>query len=361
MTPSNLTSSPLPLSILDLVPVSEGSSGPQAIANSISLAQAADAAGYTRYWIAEHHNTTSVVSSAPEILIGVLATQTRRIRVGSGGIMLPNHAPLKVAENFRTLEALAPGRIDLGIGRAPGTDGVTALALRGSQEALHRDDLPDQLAELRAYSGQDDGGAGYFPAGHPLGAVRASPADVPLPPIYLLGSSTYSAQLAAHLGYGFAFAYHFSAATAGEAMSLYRQNFRPSAQLEAPHAILATTAVAADTAPEAERLASSLGLMFLNIRRGQSRPIPSPEEALAYPYSAAERAFVEGYRATQTVGTPPQVRAGLEALVARYGADEIMITAALHSHAARVHSYELIAQEFGLGQQKSARLEAAPA
>ncbi|MGY2892672.1 LLM class flavin-dependent oxidoreductase [Deinococcus sp. UYEF24] len=343
----------LPLSILDLVPVPEGSSSSQAILNSISLAQAADRAGYTRYWIAEHHNMKSVVSAAPEILLGVVATQTSRIRVGSGGIMLPNHAPLKVAENFRTLEALAPGRIDLGIGRAPGTDGVTALALRGSQEALHRDDLPDQLAEMLAYTGAE----GYFPAGHPLGQVRATPQDVPLPPIFLLGSSTYSAVLAAQLGYGFAFAYHFSSAQAEQAMTLYRQNFRPSAQLEKPHAILATVAVAADTEAEAVRLSSSIGLMFLNIRKGLREFIPSPETALAYPYTPQERGFVESYAATHSVGTPTQVRASLEALAARYGADELMITAALHDPAARNHSYELIAEEFGLGQPAQASVE----
>ncbi|GGJ80790.1 N5,N10-methylene tetrahydromethanopterin reductase [Deinococcus aquiradiocola] len=310
----------------------------------MALAQAADRAGYTRYWVAEHHNMTSVVSSAPEVLLGVLATQTERIRVGSGGIMLPNHAPLKVAENFRTLEALAPGRIDLGIGRAPGTDGVTALALRGSQDALHRDDLPDQLAELRAYTGE----AGYFPPSHPLGSVRATPQDVPLPPIYLLGSSTYSAQLAAQLGYGFAFAYHFSAANAAEAMRLYRETFRPSAQLQRPHAILATVAVAADTEAEAQRLSSSIGLSFLNIRKGLSLPLPSPGEALAYPYTAQERAFVEGYAATHAVGTPGQVRAKLEALAGRYGADELMLTGAVHDPAARIRSAELIAAAFGL-------------
>ncbi|WP_425148189.1 LLM class flavin-dependent oxidoreductase [Deinococcus sp.] len=351
--------SALPLSILDLVPVSAGSGSAQAIRSSVALAQAADAAGYTRYWIAEHHNSSSVVSASPEVLIAVLATQTQRIRVGSGGVMLPNHAPLRVAEAFRTLEALAPGRIDLGIGRAPGSDGATALALRGSPEALHRDDLPDQLAQVRAYSAQDDA-AGYFPAGHPLGAVRAAPTDVPLPPIYLLGSSSYSAQLAAHLGYGFAFAYHFSAAGADEAMSLYRQGFRPSAQRQQPHAILATVAVAAPSEAEAERLAASLGLMFLNIRKGQPRPVPSPEEALAYPYTASEQAFIQSYRATQTVGTPRQVRAGLEALAARYGADEIMLTAALHDPQARIRSYELIAQAFGLGQQQAELVGAAP-
>jgi luciferase family oxidoreductase group 1 len=347
----------LPLSILDLVPISAGSSSTQAIANSVALAQAADRAGYTRYWIAEHHNMASVVSSAPEILLGVIATQTERIRVGSGGIMLPNHAPLKVAENFRTLEALAPGRIDLGIGRAPGTDQLTALALRGSQDLLQRDDLPDQLAELLAYTGAE----GYFPPAHPLGpshplgTVRASPQDVPLPPIYLLGSSTYSAQLAAQLGYGFAFAYHFSAAHAQEAMALYRQNFRPSVQLQRPHAILATVAVAAETEAEAQRLSSSLGLMFLNIRKGLKEPIASPETALAYPYTPQERAFVESYGATHSIGTPLQVRASLEQLAARYGADELMITAALHDPAARIRSYELIAGAFGLGEAKTER------
>lgn len=337
----------LPLSILDLVPVPEGSSSTQAIANSVALAQAADRAGYTRYWIAEHHNMKSVVSASPEVLLAVVASQTERIRVGSGGIMLPNHAPLRVAEAFRTLEAIAPGRIDLGIGRAPGTDQLTAVALRGSVEALRRDDLPDQLAELRAYAGEE----GYFPAGNPLGDVRATPQDVPLPPIYLLGSSTYSARLAAQLGYGFAFAYHFSAEQAEQAMTLYRRNFQPSAQLERPHAILATVAVAADTEAEALRLSSSIGLMFLNIRKGLREFIPSPETALAYPYTSQERDFVAAYGQTHSIGTPGQVKAGLEALAARYGADEIMVTAALHDPQARIRSYELIAGAFGLGTQ----------
>ncbi len=331
----------VPLSVLDLAPVPSGSSSTQALRNSIDLARRADALGYTRYWMAEHHNMASVVSSAPEILLGVIATQTEQIRVGSGGIMLPNHAPLKVAENFRTLEALAPGRIDLGIGRAPGSDPMTALALRRSSEAMRAaEDLPALLAELEAFTQHG------FPQGHPFAGVQAAPMDVPLPPVWLLGSSLYSARLAARQGRGFAFAYHFSAEHAEPALRLYREEFTPSATLERPHAILAVSVVCAPTEAQADHLATTLDLSFLNIRRGVRQPLPSPEEALAYPYSDAERAFVQEYRASQVIGTPAQVRARLTWLAQRLGADELMLTSNIHAHAARLQSYALVAQAF---------------
>ena len=334
---------PLSLSVLDLAPVPSGSSSGDALRNSIDLARHADRLGFTRYWMAEHHNMASVVSSAPEILLGVIARQTTRIRVGSGGIMLPNHAPLKVAENFRTLEALAPGRIDLGIGRAPGSDPMTALALRRSPEAMRAaEDLPLLLAELEAFGG------GGFPAGHPFAAVQAAPMDVPLPPVWLLGSSTYSARLAARQGRGFAFAYHFSAEQAGPALRLYREEFTPSAQLAEPQAILAVSVVCAPSEAEADYLATTLDLSFLNIRRGLRGPLPSPQEALAYPYSEAERAFVQGYRASQVIGSPAQVRARLAWLAAELGAQEVMLTSNIHDHAARLRSYALAAEVFDL-------------
>ncbi|ADV68130.1 LLM class flavin-dependent oxidoreductase [Deinococcus maricopensis] len=332
----------LPLSVLDLMPIPSGSTPAQAVENTLDLARHADAQGFTRYWLAEHHNMSSLASSAPELMVGVVARATTRIRVGSGGVMLPNHAPLKVAENFRTLEALAPGRIDLGIGRAPGTDGLTAMALRRSAEGT--DDLPGQLAQVEAFAG-----VGAFPDGHPFGRVTAAPDEVPLPPIWLLGSSDYSARLAAAQGRGFAFAYHFSADAAPVAMSAYREGFRPSATLGAPHAILTVSVVCAETDAEAEKLAVSQDLAFLNLRLGRRARYPSVEEARAYPYSEAERVALASYRATQVIGSPARVRARLTALARQFAADEVMVSTMVHDHAARVRSYALVAEAFGLG------------
>ncbi|HEY7030215.1 MAG TPA: LLM class flavin-dependent oxidoreductase [Thermomicrobiales bacterium] len=332
----------LPLSVLDLSPVGSGSSSPQALRNTLDLARLVDGLGYTRYWLAEHHNIPSIASSAPEILIGHVAAETTRIRVGSGGIMLPNHTPLKVVETFRVLEALHPGRIDLGIGRAPGTDQLTALALRRSTEALRADDFPEQLAEMFAFA--NDG----FPADHPFRAITATPNDVPLPPVWLLGSSGFGAQLAASLGLGFAFAHHINPAGAIPAMHAYRAGFTPSASLEKPWAILGMSVVCADTDTDARYLAASLDLALLRIRTNRRGPLPTPEEALAYPYTPAERAQIEALRSTYTAGSPATVKAKIEALVAATGADEVMILTTIHDHAARRHSYELLAAAFGL-------------
>ncbi len=333
----------LPLSILDLAPVSSGESGAQALRHSLDLARVADKLGYTRYWLAEHHNTSTFVSAATEILIALVARETERIRVGSGGIMLPNHAPLKVAENFRTLEALFPGRIDLALGRAPGTDGVTALALRRSVEALTADDFPQQIQEVQAFAGE-----GTFPEGHPFGRVRATPQDAPLPPVWLLGSSTYGAQLAARLGKGYAFAYHFSPDAARAAMRIYREQFVPSQALREPHAILAVSAAVADTQGRAEELALTQERLFVNIRSGRGGPLVSPEEARQRPLTPEERPLAEYGRSLLVHGTPEVVRAQLEDLAAQFGADELMVTSNIHSHAERVRSYELLAQVFEL-------------
>ncbi len=333
----------VPLSILDLSPVSSGSTASDALRNSVALAQLADRLGYVRYWLAEHHNTPGIASSAPEILIGHLARETSRIRVGSGGIMLPNHAPLKVAETFRLLEALHPGRIDLGIGRAPGTDRVTAMALRRSPEALGAADFPEQLAELFAFV------SGGFPDGHPFQRVTATPSDVPLPPVWLLGSSDYSARLAAANGLGFAFAHHINPAGAVAALRGYRDGFEPSAELPRPAAILTASVVCAETDAEAEHLASSLDLVLLRLRRGQFDRFPSPAEAAAYPYTPAEREQVLAFRGMRVVGDPATVRARLDALVDATGADEVMVTTMVHDHAARLRSFELLADAFGLG------------
>src|SRR6266700_1214785 len=262
----------IPLSVLDLSPVDSGVSSRQALQNTLQLAQLADRLGYARYWLAEHHNTNMLASSTPELMIGYVAQATNYIRVGSGGVMLPNHSPLKVAETFRVLEAMHPGRIDLGIGRAPGTDGRTALALRRSREALNADDFPDQLAELFAFAGEKGG----FPAGHPFSSVQAAPVDVPLPPIWLLGSSDYSAQAAAMLGLGFAFAHHIQPNFAVPAIQQYRAMFTPSASLQEPKVIVATSAICADTDEHAEELATSMGLAWARMRSGQPAPLPSP-------------------------------------------------------------------------------------
>lgn len=331
----------IPLSVLDLSPVPSGATAGDALRNTVDLARLTEHLGYTRYWLAEHHNMPGIASSAPEVVIGVVARETVRLRVGSGGIMLPNHPPLKVAETFKVLEALYPGRIDLGIGRAPGTDQLTALALRRSREALTADDFPAQLAELLAFANDD------FPVDHPFRAVRAVPVGVPLPPIWLLGSSDYGAQVAGALGFGFAFARHINPYGAEVAMRLYRARFSPAAQLPAPRAILALSVICAETDARAADLAMSVDLSFLRLRRGQPGLLPSPEEAKAYPYTDEERVQMEERRAHHVVGGPETVRARLTELIAQTGADELMVTTMIHDHAERRRSYELLAEIFG--------------
>jgi luciferase family oxidoreductase group 1 len=346
----------VPLSVLDLSPVAAGSSGAVALRNSLDLARLADDLGFTRYWVAEHHNLPSIASSAPDIMIGQIAAATARIRVGSGGVMLPNHAPLMVAERFKVLEALFPGRIDLGLGRAPGTDPVTSYALRRRQDAGGADDFLERFQELILFESR------AFPEKHPFRSVRAMPEDVALPPIWLLGSSGYSAQLAALVGAGFAFAHHFAEHDAAAAMLSYREQFRPSparagelgsgpasgAGRAAPYAILACAAVCADSDPEAERLASTIDLNFVRRRRGEYLPLASPEEAAAFPYSPAERGLIARNRARLFVGTKAKVLDALSGMVAATKADEVMVTTMLYDHAARRRSYELLAEAFGL-------------
>ena len=252
----------IPLSVLDLSPVTTATPGSAALHNSLDLARLAERLGYTRYWLAEHHNLANIASSSPELMIGQIAAATSRIRVGSGGVMLPNHAPLMVAERFKVLEALFPGRIDLGLGRAPGTDPVTSYALRARQDPRAGDEFLERFQELLLL---ENGG---FPEGHPFRNVRAMPADVALPPIWLLGSSGYSAELAAAFGLGFAFAHHFADYDAAGAMLSYRERFKPSATLARPYAILATAAVAADNDAEAERIAASAAGITCGAPRG---------------------------------------------------------------------------------------------
>ncbi len=330
------------LSVLDVSPVSSGSNGAQALRNTLELARLVDQLGYERYWLAEHHNLPSIASSAPEIMIGHVANVTERIRVGAGGIMLPNHAPLKVAETFRVLEALHPDRIDLGIGRAPGTDPVTATALRRSQGGLEAEDFPLRFGELLAFSG--DG----FPEEHPFRSVVAMPSDVGLPPIWLLGSSGYSARAAGQMGLGYAFAAHFSPADPGPALLAYRESFEPSESFERPSAILAVAVICGETNKHAEELASSMELAWVRMRSGNPGPLPSPKEALAYPYTPAERRLADAYRTMQVVGDPRTVRARIEDLAKHTAADEVMVTTNVYDHAERLRSYERLAEVFDI-------------
>ncbi|MES2683655.1 MAG: LLM class flavin-dependent oxidoreductase [Pseudomonadota bacterium] len=328
---------PIPLSILDLVPVPTGTSAGEALRRTVDLARLGERLGYVRYWLSEHHGMPSVASSAPEILMAHIAAATTTLRIGSGGIMLPNHTPLKVAETFRTLAALYPNRIDLGIGRAPGSDGNASRALR----AVDGNEFPSLLAELLAFAGQRS-----FPDNHPYRRIVAVPGEVPLPPITLLGSSGASAQWAGSAGMGYSFASHFSPEPAGPAFRAYRESFRPSADFAKPHAILGVAVVCAPTDAEADHRATTMDLAWLRIRRGEFKPLPSPEEALAYPYSPAEREAVREYRSRTVIGSPATVRAQIEQLVAECGADEVMAVSNIHDHAARLDSYTLLAAAF---------------
>jgi luciferase family oxidoreductase group 1 len=338
----------IPLSILDLSVVTTGTKPAHALRNSIDLARHADQLGYVRYWLAEHHNLSSVASPAPDLMIGQIAAVTEHIRVGSGGVMLPNHAPLMVAERFKMLEALFPGRIDLGLGRAPGTDGATAHALRRRLEVREGDDFLERLHELTLWETRD------FPPGHPYNNVVAMPDDVPLPPIWLLGSSDYSADLSAQIGMGFAFAHHFASHDAVDALTHYRSRFVPSRWRSKPHGILAVAVVTADTDAEAESLATSMDLNRLRRDRGQYSPLPSVEEALAYPYTDAERAAIARNRSRLFVGSPATVIQKLQPMVAESQADELMVITAVYDHDARKKSYSLLADAFELGKRAAA-------
>jgi luciferase family oxidoreductase group 1 len=332
----------IPLSILDLSPVSAGSTGAQALRNSLDLAQLADKLGFVRYWVAEHHNLPSIASSAPEIMIGQIAAVTKHMHIGSGGVMLPNHAPLTVAERFKVLEALYPGRIDLGLGRAPGTDPATSYMLRRRQGISEQDDFLERFQELMLLETHG------YPEGHPFHNVRAMPAEVPLPPIFLLGSSDYSAQLAGQIGAAFSFAHHFATFDAVEAMRLYRNSFRPSPAHDKPYAILATHVVCADTDEEAERLATTVELNFVRRAKGEYLPLASPEEALAYDYTPADKARIAQNRSRLSVGSPATVKARLAPLIEATKADELMVTTMVYDHEARKRSYALLAEAFEL-------------
>jgi len=334
----------LPLGVLDQSPVRSGATPADAVHETLELAQAAERLGYHRYWLAEHHSTPGLAGASPEVLIGQVATRTSRIRVGSGGVMLTHQSPLKVAETFRMLETLFPGRIDLGIGRAPGSDSRTARALARGPGALGLEHFPAQVADLVGFLHD------RLPPGHPFAGVRAMPAGPSAPDIWLLGSSGESARYAAALGLGFSFAHFISADGSVEAMDAYRHAFCPSPERAAPRAGLTVFVVCAETEAEARRLAQSRDLFLVRLYTGRAGPYPSVEEALAYPYAPHEQALREHARRRSVVGTPEQVRERLLGMAAAHGADELMLVTITHDPKARMRSYELVAEAFGLGR-----------
>jgi luciferase family oxidoreductase group 1 len=335
---------PVPLSVLDLCPVPAGQSTAEALRRSVDLARHAEQLGFTRYWVAEHHNLPGIASAAPAVLAGQLAAATSAIRVGSGGVLLPNHPPLTVAEQFGTLEALHPGRIDLGIGRAPGTDRETARALRRPADDRPPPDFPRQLAELQAYFAARNT-AGHSPAGN-RARIRAIAAEGNRPALWLLGSTGYSAELAGRLGLPFAFAHHLSpasAANARPALALYRAAFTPSETLRHPYSLLSVSVLCAEDAAAAHWLHGSTRLSTLRLKAGRPGPLPTPEEAAITAYSNAEQTVIAEATAAHVVGDPPTVVRQLAELAAGTGVDELMVTTAAHDHAARLASYELLA------------------
>jgi luciferase family oxidoreductase group 1 len=320
------------LSILDLAFVTEGATPAEALHSSLDLAQHAERWGYTRFWVAEHHNMIGVASAATSLVIGYLAGGTRTIRIGAGGIMLPNHSPLVVAEQFGTLDALYPGRIDLGLGRAPGTDQRTLRALR--RDAMSAESFPQDVVELQSYLGP-------LKPGQAVQAVPGAGSNVPL---WILGSSTYGAQLAAALGLPYAFASHFAPDDLMPALELYRSQFKPSAQLAKPHAMVAANVITAATDAEARRIFPSAQQAFTNLLRNTRGKLHPPIDDIERYWSPAEKAHASRMLACAFVGSPDTVRAGLEDFIATTGADEIIVAAAVYDHAARLRSYELLAE-----------------
>jgi luciferase family oxidoreductase group 1 len=329
----------MPLSILDLAPVKEGGTVNESFRETLDLARHAEAWNYRRFWLAEHHNIAGISSAATAVLIGYVAGGTKSIRVGSGGVMLPNHAPLVIAEQFGTLATLYPGRIDLGIGRAPGTDQLTMRALRRTLTNVD-EDFPRDVAELLS----------YFAPARPGQAVRAVPGEGLRVPVWLLGSSLYSAQLAALLGLPFAFASHFAPGLLIEALNIYREEFRPSEHLREPYAMPCVNVFAADTDQEARRLLTSLEQAFINLRRNQPGLLRPPVDSLEELGSDFERAGVERALRYSIVGSAESVRRGLESFIALTRADEIMVTAQIFDHTARLRSFEILAEVHQLMQ-----------
>jgi luciferase family oxidoreductase group 1 len=332
----------VPFSVLDLAPIPEGGTAAGALANTLDLARHAEAWGYRRFWLAEHHNMPGIASAATAVVIGAVAAATRTIRVGAGGIMLPNHAPLTVAEAFGTLATLYPGRIDLGLGRAPGTDQPTMRALRRYMEGADR--FPQDVVELLGYLGDPDPGA----------PVRAIPGEGTRVPVWILGSSLFGAQLAAHLGLPYAFASHFAPADLVPAIAAYRGGFRPSPWLAAPQLMLALNVFAADSDAEARRLRSSMVQAFVQIRTGRPGPLPRPVEDLEARFDPRALAMAEQALICSAVGSPETVRREIAAFVERHRPDELILTGQIHDHAARLRSFAIAAEVLAEGQRAPA-------
>jgi luciferase family oxidoreductase group 1 len=334
----------LRLGILDQSPVRSGGAAADALHETLELAELCDRLGYHRYWLAEHHSTPGLAGSSPEVLIGLVAARTSRIRVGSGGVMLQHYSSLKVAESFRVLETLFPGRIDLGIGRAPGSDQLTARALRNDGSP---DYFPQQVSDLVGFL------HGALPPGHVYAQVLAMPTGPTAPEMWLLGSSDASAAIAAHFGTGFSFAHFINQEGGAEVARAYRRQFRPSEWLEAPRASVAVFVVCADTEAEAQRLAKSRELFIVRLYTGRAGRYPSIEEAETYPYNERELAILRHAKQRTVAGTPERVRERLEALAADYEADELVVVTITHDPKARRRSYELLAKVFGLEEATS--------
>jgi len=322
----------IPLSVLDLVPVRVGDTPADAFRYTLDLARHADDWGFTRYWMAEHHNMTGIASAATSVVIGYVANGTKRIRVGAGGIMLPNHSPLVIAEQFGTLESLFPGRIDLGLGRAPGTDQVTMRAMRRDPRSAER--FPEDVAELQAFFGPVTAGQ----------AVRAVPGAGLNVPLWILGSSLYGAQVAAHFGLPYAFASHFAPDALMQALEVYRQYFRPSAQLQKPHAMVGVNVIAADTDDEARRLFTSLQQRFTNMLRNQRGQMSPPIDDIEQYWTPAEKHQVMQMLSCSFAGSRDTVKRLLDAFIEKTGADELMVSGAIFDHAARLRSYEILGE-----------------
>jgi luciferase family oxidoreductase group 1 len=337
----------LTLSVLDQSPVRQGVTPRDALMETIELARHCETLGYRRYWLAEHHATPALAGSAPEIMIARIAAETSRIRVGSGGVMLSHYSSLKVAEQFRMLETLYPGRIDLGIGRAPGSDQLTAAALAHGPGALGIEHFPNQIADLIGYLEHT------IPADHPFSRIQLSPDGETLPEIWILGSSDQSAIFAAYFGRAFSFAHFITDEGGPRIMEMYKTQFRPSEKLNLPQASIGAFVICAESEERAQYLAASRDLSRLRSRQGILQPFPPPEEALAYPYTDIERRVVDYNRRRQIVGTPHTVKPRLEALAASYGVDEVVVLTITHDYRARKRSYALLAEAFGLDLPKS--------
>src|SRR5262245_25493047 len=333
---------PIPLSVLDLAIVAEGSEPGQALRNSVELARHVERLGYRRHWVAEHHNMPGIASAAPAVLAAELAASTTTLRVGSGGVMLPNHSPLVVAEQFGTLVGLHPGRIDLGIGRAPGTDMVTAALLRRGPDPIDAEDFPRHLTELLAFF------EGPVRANLPGGAITATPGAGARPEVWLLGSSDYSAQAAGLLGLPYAFAAHFSPRSLMPALEIYRRTFNPSEWLDEPHAMVAVAAICAEDDERARWLAGPARLSFARLRQGRPTRFPTPEEAAEHEFTPQEEATVSAVQGSAVIGGPEKVRGRLTKLAEDTEADELMLTTMVYDHADRLRSYELVADAMEL-------------